>query len=193
MGLRRRAVDDSRLAGRQLAELLANGEQLGPRPVAAALVPGEVPYGEFRAVQCFWSTRDVGYTPRGGGYRSGSALAQAYNVALFAMHTVHNLVQRAQAGAESRPQWRPTEEVDCIVTDRRLVLQTPRRSHDLWYDELDLLDSLGEALVVQGLTGPAVALRTDQADYWFVVLQWLAHGLVVVPPPPDRDRPQGAR
>lgn len=178
-------INESRRAGRNLAQALAQGVDVPQVPVRVALRPGEFCVGHFPVQVLLWQEGEGTYVRSSGGYvLGGGALGMALNMASLATNVVGNSVRRANAAADAQAQWRHHESAYCYLTNRRIALQATSRWSDIWFNYVRTSDCSGHAIILQIEGWPATALSMSGADYWFVMFNWLAYNRIVVPPLP---------
>jgi hypothetical protein len=175
-------INESRRSGRELALALQAGADPAPVAVRLALNAGELCYGSTPVQLLQWLEGDDSYVHKSGGYYGGGM------VGLLALRTataIGNGRRRAAAARAGMAQWRPVEQGQLFVTNRRFAIQGSRGWDDIWYPSVRMseCDGMGIHLELQGW--PRTVLRIPFADYWFVLFHKLAYDTVMMPPPPD--------
>jgi hypothetical protein len=183
------ALAESRKAGRELAHAFNQGAQ--PQAVSASivLVAGEFCVGVTAGSVFEWADSDGQYVKKGGGYVfGGGGFGMAFNAARLTTNVMGNSIRKARAGREATFQWRPLDQGQLFITNRRFAIQGARQWIDLWYQNVRLADCNGRAIELEMSGSPRTALQIPAPDYWFVMFNKLAYDRIVMPPD---DRNQG--
>jgi hypothetical protein len=170
-----RELEESRTAGRELALAIKNGTDIPTVPCPIRLQPGERCFGAGDVGVMQHLSAEVEWTQkRGGGWGIGSMLVMG------AANAVGNSSRKAAARRQAAPQWRPVDRGPMWLTNQRFAIQGSNWI-DLWHTNVNLsqCDGLTIELHLSGL--PPTRLRTSFADWWYVMFQWVAFGILTMP------------
>jgi len=178
-------IDDSRRAGRELAQAFHNGATPQAIDVPLALPPGEFCVGQIPMNVYQFLEGDGSYVKRSGGWMlGGGVFGAAYSAFNLTSNAVGNAVRRASAAREAAGQWRHVDTGTVYLTNRRWSMQTATTWHDLWFTDIRLSDCDGKMITLELAGMPRTGLSIPGPDYWFVMFHKLAYDRVVTPPPP---------
>ena len=177
------ALAGSRKAGRELAHAFSQGAQ--PQAVSASIV---LPAGEFcvgitAGSVLEWADSEGQYVKKGGGYLfGGGAFGMAFNAARLTTNVMGNSIRKARAGREAMFQWRPLDQGQLFITNRRFAIRGARQWIDLWYQNIRMAYCDGRAIELEMSGSPRTALEIPTPDYWFVMFNKLAYDRILMPP-----------
>jgi len=177
------ALAESRKAGRELAHAFNQGAQ--PQAISTSIVlpAGEFCVGVTAGSVLEWADSEGQYVKKGGGYVfGGGGFGIAFNAARLTGNVMGNSIRKARAGREAAFQWRPLDQGQLYVTNRRFAVQGVRQWIDLWYQDIRMADCNGRAIELEMSGRPRTALEIPAPDYWFVMFSKLAYDRIVMPP-----------
>jgi len=173
MAYTRAQMMESRAEGRKLTEALAKGWR--PEPVA---VPMQLQRGE----SCFASNSAQiwQYLEGDGSYihksRGGFGLL---GVAVVAGTAMGNSARKARAAKEAAPRFRPIDQGQLFLTDRRFAFNGQAEWIDIWFDNIRMSSCDGTSITLQ-ISGAAPAqLHTWPIDYYFALFHYLSNGNII--------------
>jgi hypothetical protein len=177
-------INESRRAGRLLAQAFQNGATPEPVGVRLALQRGEFCVGEIPVIVQQFLEGDGSYTKRSGGWMIGGGVFGAvYSAVNLTSNAVGNAARRSKAARQTAGQWRQVGSGTVYLTDRRWSMQTGNTWHDLWFSDVRASDCDGKMIILEMAGIPRTGLTVPAADYWYVMFNKMAYDRVVMPPP----------
>lgn len=172
-------INDSRVAGRQLTAAIQRGEPIHTIACPMRLQPGEHCVGTSQVGLMQFVGADVTWTEkRGGGWGIGSMLVMG------AVNAVGNSRRETEARRKAAPQWRLVDTGQMWLTNVRFAVQGSEWIN-LWHENIDATNCDGLSIEVHYAGMPPTRIRINYADWWFVMLNWVAFAEVKLPPEPD--------
>jgi hypothetical protein len=107
-----------------------------------------------------------------------------WNTARLATNVIGNSKRRRDAAQEAAGAWRPVEQGQLYLTNRRFAIAAGQWI-DLWFEHVRTSETSHGCIRLQLSGMPATALQLPHVDYWYVMFMKLAFGRVVMPPDVD--------
>jgi hypothetical protein len=171
-----REIDDSRQAGRNLAFAIQAGVPIQIidcpfrlRHAEKCVATGQVAVMRYFATDAEWVEK------RGGGF--GLLTMGLMGTA----HMIGNANRKSEALRRATAQWRTVDQGRMWLTTERFAIQGAEWTN-LWHEGVDMADCDGLAVELHLEGMPPTRLRISYADWWFVMMQWVGFGHLVMPP-----------
>lgn len=169
----RAQMQESRAEGRKLTEALAKGWRPDPVSVPLQLQRGESCYAYNSAQIWQYLEGDGTYIHKS---RGGFGLMGA---ALVAGTALGNSARKSKAAQEAAPRFRPVDQGQLYLTDRRFAMQGQMQWTDIWFDDIRM-SSCDDSSITLQLSGlPATQLHTWPIDYYFALFYFLSNGNII--------------
>ena len=172
-------INDSRVAGRQLTAAIQRGVPIHTIACPMRLQFGEHCVGTSHVGLMQFVGADVTWTEKhGGGWGIGSMLVMG------AVNAAGNSRRQAEARRQATAQWRLVDNGQMWLTNLRLAIQASEWTN-LWHEDINATSCDGLAIELNYPGMPPTRIRVNYADWWFVMLNWVAFSEVKLPPEPD--------
>ena len=126
---------------------------------------------------------DVEWTEKhGGGWGIGSILVMG------TAHAIANSSRKAEAMRQAAPRWRMVDQGRMWLTNERFAIQASEWIN-LWHENQNMSHCDGLAIELHFDGMPPTRLRTAYADWWYVMMQWIAFEVLTMPGEPQREIP----
>ena len=112
------------------------------------------------------------FRPAGGGPRAGTAIG--------------NSARKSSAAREAAARFRPVDQGQLYLTDRRFAVQGQAQWTDLWFDELRMSSCDGSSITLHMSGLPPMQMHTWPIDYYFALFHFLSTGNIIqIPADPN--------
>ncbi len=169
----RAQMQESRAEGRKLTEALAKGWRPDPVSVPLQLQRGESCYAYNSAQIWQYLEGDSTYIHKS---RMGFGIMGA---ALVAGTALGNSARKSKAAKEAAPRFRPVDQGQLYLTDRRFAMQGQVQWTDIWFDDIRMSSCDGSSITLQLSGLPATQLHTWPIDYYFALFHFLSVGSII--------------
>jgi hypothetical protein len=180
----REEIRASRAEARKLTEALAAGQRPAAQNVPFRLRPGEACYAQGPAQLWQFLEGDGTYIHKS---RGGFGLV---GLAVVAGTAAGNASRRKRAAREAVARFRPIDQGQLYLTDRRFTMQGQAQWTDLPFDNIRVANCDGSSMIFELSGAPPLRLHVWPVDYYWALFNFLAYSdIITIPSDPELSVP----